>query len=349
MKLLVFEFATAMGLKNPTITVEGQAMLEGLITDLKDWDLEYPLSPYSSLNLPEITDGPEKLKTHFKSIIIEEELTNWLDKNIGHYDACLPVAPEESLILYELTKIIEENKVKNIGSSSDAVYKCSDKFETYNLLRNDFPFPKTCKVFFNDLKKYKGIIDSTKKKMVVKPADGISCTGVQVVNTYADFIKASAHLKRVTMLPYFLLQEYVDGESISASILSNGKKATPLSLNLQKIQIEQGKIDYTGGKVPFEHYLSEKAKEIAGKAVEFMDGLKGYVGVDMLLNQADDQIYLLEINPRLTTSYVALRRLLNFNLGEAIIEAVEGRLPSEIILNGSLSFFKAEDIIFKSC
>jgi predicted ATP-grasp superfamily ATP-dependent carboligase len=33
----------------------------------------------------------------------------------------------------------------------------------------------------------------------------------------------------------------------------------------------------------------------------------------------------MEINPRLTSSYAALRRLARFNLAEALLAAVEGR------------------------
>jgi len=121
----------------------------------------------------------------------------------------------------------------------------------------------------------------------------------------------------------------------------------PLSLNLQNIGFDGGKLVYNGGKVPYEHGLSDDAKDIARKAVESVKGLKGYVGVDLLLDEAHEEIYILEINPRLTTSYVALRRLLNFNLGEAIIDAVNGELPVKIELEGSLSFLKGEDITFK--
>lgn len=347
MKLLVFEFATAMGLQNPAIAVEGQAMLEGLLTDLNGIDFEYPISKYSSINLPEIPDGPEKLKTHLKSVIIHEDLPSWLDENIGKYDACFPVAPEENLILHELTKIIEENNVKTIGSSSEAVFACSDKFETYNLLGNDFPLLNTEKVYFNDLKNYKQIFNS-QDKMLVKPADGVSCSGVQVVQSYADFIKASALLKRNTTLPYFLLQKFAEGRSTSVSLLSTGKKAIPLSLNLQNIQLTTDRLHYNGGLVPFEHELSGKAKNIAKKAVEYINGLKGYVGVDLLLDEAHGEVYILEINPRLTTSYIALRKLLNFNLGKAILDAVNDELPSEITLNGSLRFLKGKEIIFKN-
>ncbi len=342
MKLLVFEYANAIGLQNPTITVEGQHMLEGLLTDLNHIGADYIISEYSKINYHTVNGESENCTP----LIINEELPSWLEENISNYDACLPVAPEEDLILYEITKILEKNQVKNIGSSSYAVLACSDKFETYNLLKDDLPLIETEKVFFSSLKDYKNIF-SNGKTMLVKPADGVSCSGVQVVQSYADFIKASAHLKRTTSLPYFLLQDLMEGKSTSVSILSTGKQATPLSLNLQKIGFNQGKLIYNGGKVPYEHSLSEDAKDIAKKAVESIGGLKGYVGVDLLLDEDHDEIYILEINPRLTTSYVALRRLLNFNLGEAIIKAVDGELPTEIEFSGSLTFLKNDDIRFK--
>lgn len=342
MKLLVFEYATAMGLQDPSITVEGQHMLEGLITDLNPIGADYILSEDSQIDYQTINHESENCTP----LIIDRELVSWLDENVSGYDACFPVAPEEDLILYEITKILEENEVKTIGSSSEAVLACSDKFETYNRLKDDFPMMESEKVFFSAIKNYKDIF-SRGEKMLVKPADGVSCSGVQIVQSYGDFIKASAHLKRTTSLPYFLLQDHVEGESTSVSILSTGEKTTSLSLNRQNIGFNQGKLTYNGGEVPYQHSLSDDAQDIAEKVVKSMGGLKGYVGVDLLLDEANDEVYILEINPRLTTSYVALRRLLNFNLGEAIIKAVDGELPTEIEFNGSLSFLKDDDIILK--
>jgi predicted ATP-grasp superfamily ATP-dependent carboligase len=53
----------------------------------------------------------------------------------------------------------------------------------------------------------------------------------------------------------------------------------------------------------------------------------------------DKEAFLVEINPRLTTSYLALRQLTDLNLAGAIWEAVcLGRLPEKIHLKGSASF-----------
>ena len=59
-----------------------------------------------------------------------------------------------------------------------------------------------------------------------------------------------------------------------------------------------------------------------------------------------DKVHLVEINSRITTPYVALRNLLNFNLGDAILDAMYGgKLPSKVNLNGTISFCKRDDVL----
>jgi predicted ATP-grasp superfamily ATP-dependent carboligase len=127
------------------------------------------------------------------------------------------------------------------------------------------------------------------------------------------------------------------------SLLSNGITSIPLSCNLQNLSMVNGNLIYDGGVVPFEHELSVKAESIAKKAVDSLDGLKGYVGVDLLLDEENGEIYIIELNPRLTTPYIALRRILNFNLGDAIIKSVYGELPLKVVLNGNVTFSKEEN------
>lgn len=348
MKLLIFEFAMAMGLEDPSLTLEGRAMIEGLIKDLDgldDMDVHYLVSENVEINLTPLNTESNS-RNGCAPLEIKEDLFSWLDKHVKNYDACLPLAPEEHFILHDLTQKIETNQVKVIGSASDAVLICSNKLLTYNLLKDRFPFIETQKIFFSDLKQYKTFFNE-ERKMVVKPADGVSCQGVEIVQSYRDFIKASARAKRLTQLPYFLLQDFADGISASVSVLSNGKTALPLSLNLQNVDVDSGEISYNGGMVPFEHELSAEAKVIAKNAVESIEGLKGYVGVDVILgeNEDEDRVKIIEINPRLTTPYVVLREIINFNLTGAIIASADGALPSEVVLNGSLTFNKEENYL----
>jgi predicted ATP-grasp superfamily ATP-dependent carboligase len=325
MRILILEYASAIGLNDPTICTEGYAMLKGLTEDFKSKNTDYLIAKNSHFNTK-----------YCNPVELEEDLISWLDANIATYDTCLLIAPEEDFILYKLTELIEKKNVEVIGSSSKAVVVCSDKFKTYEALKDKVNIIKTEKVFFNEIEEYKPFSG----KKVVKPADGVSCSGINIVSSLDELKKAANSIK--TNLPYFIVQDFIEGTSASVSLLCNGKEAIPLSLNLQDIQFNNNEINYNGGEVPFEHELSLEAKNAAKKAVESINGLKGYVGVDVIL---EDTVYIVEINSRVTTPYVVLKNILDFNLGEAIFDSIYGIFPSKINLNGKFSFYKENNIL----
>jgi predicted ATP-grasp superfamily ATP-dependent carboligase len=65
---------------------------------------------------------------------------------------------------------------------------------------------------------------------------------------------------------------------------------------------------------------------LARQAVAVVPGLAGYVGVDVILGDAADgsRDWVIEINPRLTTSYVGLRALCQDNLAERMLRVIQG-------------------------
>lgn len=321
MKILILEYASASGIHDLSICAEGYAMLEELIDDFKSKNADYLISENSNF------EGK-----YCNPYWIKGDLMNWIDENIELYDACLLIAPEEDFILYKITELIEKKNVEVIGSSSDAVMMCSDKYLMYKALKGKVNIIETEKVFFDELEDY---ASPFKSKKIAKPADGVSCSGISIVKSLKELKKAACLMQ--TNLPYFILQDFVEGISASVSLLSNGDEAIPLSLNLQNIEFGDNGVNYKGGKVPFEHEMSLEAKIAAKYAVESIKGLKGYVGVDVILG---DAVYIVEVNSRITTPYVALKDIVNFNLGEAIFDSVYGILPSKINLNGKISFYK---------
>jgi len=55
----------------------------------------------------------------------------------------------------------------------------------------------------------------------------------------------------------------------------------------------------------------------------------------------DEEVFIIEVNPRVTTSYIGARRVLNVNLGEAMVQAAaENRLPQEVRTLGYAIFYK---------
>ena len=326
MKILVLEYITAMGIDDPSLWSEGQAMLDGFLEDFKDIDVDYLVSLDQSIS----SDN------YCNPVRLEGELMDWLDKNISNYGSCLVIAPEEDFILYNIISFIEEKGVEIIGSCPDAVMMCSDKFKMYESLKGNVPVIETEKVFFKDMDNYKPF----NSKRILKPADGVSCSGVHVVNSNGEMKKAASLME--TSLPYFVIQDFIEGTSASVSLISNGREAVPLSLNLQDIHFSDDGIDYNGGKVPLNHELEEEAKKVAKRAVESIDGIKGYVGVDVILGE---EAHIVEINSRITTPYVALRNLLNFNLGDAILDSMDGKLPVKVELSGTISFCKKDGVL----
>jgi predicted ATP-grasp superfamily ATP-dependent carboligase len=71
----------------------------------------------------------------------------------------------------------------------------------------------------------------------------------------------------------------------------------------QIIAQRSGRFAYEGGVVP--HPLDDEAEIIS--AVESVAGLLGWVGVDFVREESTGRIIVLEINPRVTTSYVGWR------------------------------------------
>lgn len=328
MKLLVFEFATATGLEDTSISAEGLSMLEAILDDLKEFKPHYLVFMENKI-----------VKSDAIPISINENIYDWLNKHIKEYDVCLPIAPEEDFILYDLTRIIEKNGVKVLGTDSDMVKLTTNKFEMYNALDGKVPVIKTEKISFEDDLEEKGrSIFNKNIYKVVKPADGVSCLGVMIVSSLEEFLNAVNSIKQFTKLPYFIMQDYVPGESVSVSLISNGKTAVPISLNLQNIGIISGEFIYNGGKVPLNHEMSNIAKETAKTAVELFEGIVGFVGVDLIINESG--VHLIEINSRLTTPYIAIRQIINFNLGTAVINAVNGEIPKDIEFDGEANFYR---------
>jgi tyramine---L-glutamate ligase len=109
-----------------------------------------------------------------------------------------------------------------------------------------------------------------------------------------------------------ITQPYVNGVTASIGLLLGRATCIPLLPGRQLLS-NDGRFHYQGGVLPLPEALARRAVALAQQAVAGIAGLQGFVGVDMVLGDIDMAI---EINPRLTTSYLGLRHLCRDNLGE---------------------------------
>ena len=172
-------------------------------------------------------------------------------------------------------------------------------------------------------------------KLIVKPLYGVDCQDMFIISNEEDIAKISEIYPENSEI---VVQEFIYGENLSVSLISDGITAIPLTLNKQYLEINKENQQYFGGELPFNHPLKDMIFSIAKKAVESIDGIKGFVGVDLILKDSkgldnldnyknfQEDIYFLEINSRFTTPYVGLSKIAKFNIGKTIIEILDGKL-----------------------
>lgn len=260
-------------------------------------------------------------------------------------DAVHVIAPESDHILEELVDVVESSGGTSLNCTVDGIKRVSNKVTFYeHSNRIGLKFPET--VLLDAEEKpdnVKRLVKDLGYPLVFKPIDGVSCSGLSIVRDGADIAGAIKKMKCKSIDKQFIAQKLINGKAASACIFSNGAKAVAVSLNKQLVTLAapDGKSKYWGGFLPFNHVLEEKALKIAQKTVEDTKGLNGYVGVDMVLTR--EEVFVMEINPRLTVSFVGLRKVVDFNPAKAIIDAVtKQKLPKDCQIRSYAYFSKIE-------
>ena len=343
--LLVFEYFTASGEKDKCIISEAEELIFALLNDLKEYDIDLVINKsYENALDDYINVNP---------IFIDENIIDWLKDNAADFNKAIFISAENDNNLYNITKILEENNVKTYTSSSEACFRTSDKFETYVSLPDNIPQPRSFRFKIDSKGYWKRAIENLYEKwqaenplaplkLIIKPLVGVDCEDIVVVDNIEDL---SYDLENI--FPpgsRIVVQEFIEGTDASVSLISDGKKALPISLNEQFIELKDEKGTYLGGKIPYESRCRNEAFEIATNAVEAIEGLKGFVGVDLIIGADEKDIYLLEINSRFTTPYVGLNKIANINIGKTIIELIDGKTDIDdldVFLDGEIEFVKS--------
>ena len=346
MRLLVYEHVSGGGYAgqpiSPNVLSEGFGMLRSIVSDFKSAGHEVTIlldARLSNLNPPIVADCTIPVNYPQKTEIL---FTNAAKIN----DAAYVVAPETGQMLQSLVGLVERIGKVSLNCNARAIHKVADKTVIHETLKkNGLPTPKTVPLNIDlGLAEVKKIIrNNFIYPLVFKPMDGVSCGGLSIVKEDAQVEKAVDKIKSESAGRHFIVQEFIDGEAASVSVLCTGGKALAISLNMQNVKVAtpEAPSSYEGGFVPFDHLLKQEALRVGEKVVGSFPGLKGYVGVDLVL--AKDKPFVVDVNPRLTTSYVGLCKVAGFNVAEALVNAVlKGELPTKQEISGFVYFSKLE-------
>ncbi|MGQ9719147.1 MAG: ATP-grasp domain-containing protein [Nitrososphaerales archaeon] len=350
MKVAIFEYLSGGGSSGKvlpsSILSEGYGMLRSVLSDFKD--AGYKTSTLLDSRLA-MFQPPLKADDIFLVDSLEELKIRFIDL-LEDSDASLLIAPESGGILARFLSLNRELGIDSLNCTIDSIETVSNKSNLYKKLEEKgLPMPETELVKVKEgFEKVQNMVGEMGFPLIIKPINGTGCQGLSIVRKPSQLPLAINRIREV-MTDEFLIQKFVVGVHASVSLVSNGKEAVPLTLNLQILDLNTpDKISsYIGGIVPFDHKLKEEALHTAKKAVEIFRGLVGYIGVDLVLSKIGP--ILIEINPRLTVSYIGLRMVSHLNLAEAIVKAsLNGKLPENFDPSGYSAFSKETLPIFSN-
>ncbi|MCG2828901.1 ATP-grasp domain-containing protein [Methanothermobacter sp. K4] len=182
-----------------------------------------------------------------------------------------------------------------------------DKYRLYQRIKNSYPTPETHLI--TDPQEALEIVSCDEKRYLIKPVRGAGGFGVM------DFHEASGE---------FLLQEYIEGVPVSASVLSTGSEAMTILTSRQIIKRDipgfEGQFIYAGNMTPGPRGVIEEMAEDL-----ILDlSLRGSNGVDFIMQGSD--LYVVEVNPRIQGTFECAEASLGINMAEAHIMACMGEL-----------------------
>jgi len=279
-----------------------------------------------------------------------------LDALMVSADAVWLVAPETDRCLERLAARAERKRKMLLGSGAAAIRRASDKAGLpRRLARHGVPHPMT--FVLRQGADWRTAAREVGYPIVVKPARGAGCNGVCLASDARELHHAVAMARAVDRKGQLLLQRYVPGVAASVSLLADGERAVALAVNAQWVRASRGPrgrsrnragvpwlpFFYRGGKTPFDHPLAGRAVEAALRTCHAISGLRGYIGVDMVLTESEAVV--IEVNPRLTTAYLGIRAVLEENVATLALAACAGALPTPPIAQRRVRFTSAGRIV----
>jgi len=294
--VLIYEYITGGGIINEDLThdllYEAKLILESLINDF---------SKLKTINFKYLLDY--RLKDKYgssNSIIVKDSGYNFLSDIYKNFNYVLPILPESHNILYHYSRFLEKNKIKKILSSSETIKVMSDKKLFSNFCKkSEIKHP----LLISDISKIK-----KNKLYVIKDRFGAGCSYIQIIS--------GKDIERFDSKKY-IIQEYIKGQSFSASIFCSKGNFTILSLN--EHQVKKKRNNYIKiNKIIVNKNISDNPKiyGLINKLKKSISTLSGYIGIDFIIT--NDDIYIIELNPRITTSFTKLNSTLGINLAELI-------------------------------
>ena len=307
MRILVFEFMVGGGVADQhplndelqTFFQQGHAMLKAVCEDLLTLGHEvFALADiHSYASLPK---GVVRI-----SVENEQALDPSLWGAAFSADYILLIAPETDGCLEHYADLLSNFSDRIISPNIDFIRLAADKWKSHHWFSSHgVPCPDT--VLLSDGGDTNDV-PADFFPCVAKPFDGAGSEDVRLVATADELTNIAKPI---------LLQRFVAGIPASVSaIVESSNKIHFLEPGRQVFDAEPFGV-HLRTEFPLALELRERALNLARLVVETTPSTLGYFGIDMILAEGPEDDVVVEINPRLTTSYCYLREWSKENLAE---------------------------------
>jgi predicted ATP-grasp superfamily ATP-dependent carboligase len=316
--------ACADVLGRESLRTEGLAMLVAVLEDLQACP---GIDTVTLVDRPRPLPGRVVVASGFEAGAAFRDLARSAERS-------LVIAPETDGVLESRCRMVEEIGGCLLGPSSTSVRLAADKL----VLAAHLSARAICTPPTKPLTE--GIACPFPFPVVVKPRDGAGSEATALIKTRNEWCRHVAERTAQGLIANTVVQPFVPGRAVSVALLVGPGRVVPLPAAAQHLSTD-GRFTYLGGALPLALAENERAQELAVRAVATVPGLRGFVGVDLVLGECGDgrSDAVIEINPRLTTSYVGLRVLAGFNLPAAIVAACDKEpLPEFVWKSGPVDW-----------
>lgn len=334
MRILLYEFVTAGGLfadfgdgRLPeSLQAEARAMIGSLAADMAAlpgvtaWVLRDTRLAHWSLKGQMIDVPPSTGEL--------DALRRWS----AECDWTLVIAPEWRDTLRIRAQSVVEAGGQLLGPSPERIALAADKHATAEFLSaRGIAVPDGVALAAGD-----PLPEVFPLPAVLKPRDGAGSDGVQLLRSQRDLQQARPTVPA-------RLESFCPGIAASVAILGHGDgRCTRLPACRQHLSAD-GSFKYLGGSLPLPADLAARAQRLADQVAAALPPWRGYLGIDLVLgeDEAAGRDVVIEINPRLTTSYVGLRAMAAENLAGAMLALASGR-PAALCFHDTPIQFTAD-------
>lgn len=300
------------GVPPASLFCEGRSMLQAIAADAADiagcsvvttWDSRIGEPPLGRVEIVR-TRGPADEQRTFEQLASECDVT-------------LVIAPEFDGILLRRRQMVDDAGGRFAGPESDGIALCSDKLRLAGHLQRQGVATILTRLLEASQR------TAVEFPAVVKPRDGAGSQRTFLVRNAAELDRALSAFERVAASGAPVLQPYIQGSALSVAVLVSAAGNFEILPVAEQRLSDDGSFQYLGGCIPaaIDPVARERVIEIVRRSCACIAGLNGYVGFDVILPDGAAEPLVVEVNPRLTTSYLGYRALAEENLAARILTA----------------------------